>query len=1034
MGSDEDVVQLGKKLLHAMNQAGPSKISFTWWENQLMELSMAGEAFKVRMFHFVDVFPILSDSHEVARHFAEYFPSLEGVPKLFKAALAMAKSGWAPDFVIAKATEIGIGQMAKKFICGQDSAQALSSVESLRKKNLTFSMDVLGESTLSESEADQCAQTYAGLMTDLAQRARTWKPNPQADGEGEFAVPRVNVSIKISSLYSQMNPMDPVGCCRAIRDRVRPLFRLGRDLGVSITIDMEQYSYKEIVLGVFKGLLEEDEFRQFPHAGVVLQAYLRETERDLLSLIDWTRRRGTPVHVRLVKGAYWDYETVICDQKHWSPPVFTRKWQSDANYEKLSGVLLDNYRLVHPMFASHNIRSVASAMIQARQRQVPVGALEFQVLYGMGDSIAAAVSGEGYRCRVYCPFGRMIPGMGYLVRRLLENTSNDSFLLQTLQKDHDEDSLLMAPAGPPEAWHNVAPPPSAVSGAVPLHQQQDTAEGGGATTTRAGFVNIPEVDWMKEQERNAMTAALDKVKSELGKTYGLVIDGKEIVTATLRDSVNPSHFKQVIGKVSQAQAAHAQQAIEAARRAFETWRDVPAQDRVNVLVKAAEICTARKYELSAWECLEAGKPWAEAMADVEEAIDYLNYYAAEMTRLAKPLRMGNVAGEINDYFYEAKGVGVVISPWNFPLAILAGMSVAAVVTGNAVVIKPSNNTPVIGAKFMAILAEAGLPAGVANFVPGPGDTIGEQMVTSPEVNFIAFTGSRDVGLRICEQAARTPGARQGPKRVIAEMGGKNALIIDSDCDLDEAVAGTVKAAFGYAGQKCSACSRAIVLEGVYERFCDRLKEAVASLTVGPADEPGTFVPPVIDAAARESILRYIEIGKQEGRVLIERDVRSAPVRASSEVGSAPVRASFQTPDGVTTSDGFYVGPTVLVDVDAHARVAQEEIFGPVLVVIKARNLDHAIDIANDTDYALTGGVFSRSPKTLHEVRRRFRVGNLYINRPNTGAVVARQPFGGFKMSGIGSKAGGPDYLTQFVNPRTTTENTLRRGFAATETD
>ena len=980
MGSDEDVVQLGRKLLHAMNQAGPSKISFTWWENQLMELSMASEAFKVRMFHFVDVFPILSNSHEVARHFNEYFPSLEGVPKLFKAGLAMAKSGWAPDFLIAKATELGIGQMARKFICGQDSSQALSSVESLRKKNLTFSMDVLGESTLSESEADQCAQTYATLMTDLSQRARTWKPNPQTDGEGEFAVPRVNVSIKLSSLYSQMNPIDPVGCCRAIRDRVRPLFRLGRDLGTSITIDMEQYSYKEIVLGVLKGLLEEDEFRQYPHAGVVMQAYLRETERDLLSLIDWTKRRGTPIHVRLVKGAYWDYETVICDQKHWAVPVFTKKWQSDANYEKLAGVLLDNYRIVRPMFASHNIRSVASAMIQARQRQVPVGAIEFQTLYGMGDSIAAAVSGEGYRCRVYCPFGKMIPGMGYLVRRLLENTSNDSFLLQTLQKDRDEDSLLKTPAGPPED----------------------------APRKHDGFVNISEVDWMKEQERNAMTAALNKVKGELGKTYGLVIDGKQIVTSTLRDSVNPSHAKQVIGKVSQAQAAHAQQAIDAARRAFETWRDVPAQDRVNVLLKAAEISIARKYELAAWECLEAGKPWAEAMADVEEAIDYLNYYAAEMTRLAKPQRMGNVAGEINDYFYDAKGVGVIISPWNFPLAILAGMSVAAIVTGNTVVVKPSNNTPVIGAIFMEILTQAGLPAGVANFLPGPGGLVGEQMVTSPEVNFIAFTGSRDVGLRICEQAARTPGKRQGPKRVIAELGGKNALIIDSDCDLDEAVAGTVKAAFGYAGQKCSACSRAIVLEGVYERFCDRLKEAVASLRVGPADEPGTFVPPVIDPAARESILRYIEIGKTEGRVLIERD--------ASELAK----------------EGFYVGPTVLVDVDAHAHVAQEEIFGPVLVVIKAKDLDQAIDIANDTDYALTGGVFSRSPQTLHEVRRRFRVGNLYINRPNTGAVVARQPFGGFKMSGIGSKAGGPDYLTQFVNPRTTTENTLRRGFAATE--
>ncbi len=870
--------------------------------------------------------------------------------------------------------------MAKKFICGQDSDQALSSVEGLRKKNLTFSMDVLGESTLSEVEADQCAATYRSLIEDLSKRAATWKPNPLTDGEGEHAVPRVNVSIKLSSLYSQMNPIDPAGCAKAIRDRVRPLFRLARDLGVSITLDMEQYAYKPIVLGVLKGLLEEDEFRTYKHAGVVLQAYLRDCEKDMTDLIDWAKRRGTPIHVRLVKGAYWDYETVISAQRHWSPPVFTRKWQSDANYEKLSAVLLDNYKIVQPMFASHNIRSVASAMIQARKRNIPTSAIEFQTLYGMGDTIAAAVSSEGYRCRVYCPFGKMIPGMGYLVRRLLENTSNDSFLLQTLRKERDEDALLADPAGPPED----------------------------SPAQNNGFVNVPEVNWMKEEERKTMADALAKVRAELGKTYGLVIDGKNVVTPTLRDSVNPSRSKEVVGKVSQATAEHAQQAIAAARRAYETWRDVPWADRIAVLRKASEITTQRKYELAAWMVLEAGKPWAEAMADVEEGIDYFNYYASEAERMSKPQRMGNVPGEINDYFYEGKGVGIIIAPWNFPFAILAGMSMAAIVTGNAVVIKPSNNTPVIGCKFVEIMMQAGLPAGVANFLPGPGGTIGDVLVSSPETNFVAFTGSREVGLHICEQAAKTPGKRQGPKRVIAEMGGKNALIIDGDSDLDEAVAGTVKAAFGYAGQKCSACSRAIVLESVYERFCERLKEAVASLQVGPADEAGTFVPPVIDPVARESILKYIEIGKTEGKLLIERDAAEL------------------------AKQGFFVGPTVLIDVPPQARVAQEEIFGPVLVVIKAKDIDQAIDIANDTDYALTGGVYSRSPKTLHEVRTRFRVGNLYINRTNTGAVVARQPFGGFKMSGIGSKAGGPDYLTQFVNPRTTTENTLRRGFAATE--
>ena len=520
------------------------------------------------------------------------------------------------------------------------------------------------------------------------------------------------------------------------------------------------------------------------------------------------------------------------------------------------------------------------------------------------------------------------------------------------------------------------------------------------------FVNTHQVNWALDENRREMALAIEKVAAESGKTYPLIIAGKGIATSGVRESLNPSHSRQVIGRVAQAESIHVEQAFQAARRAFEAWQDTPAADRVKVLFQAADIARKRAFELAAWICLEAGKPWGEAMADVEETIDYFRYYGHEMLRLARPRHMGNVPGEVNDYFYEPRGVGVIVSPWNFPLAILAGMSSAAIVTGNTIIIKPSNNAPVVAARFMEILAQAGLPDGVANFLPGAGDAIGDMLVSSPQTNFIAFTGSRQVGMRIYGLSARTAGARQGPKRVIAEMGGKNAVIVDGDADLDEAVGGVVRSAFGYAGQKCSACSRAVVLAGVYERFCTRLTEAVRSIRIGPAEDPGTFVPPVIDAAARDSIRSYIEIGKKEGRLLVQRDV------------------------GALEAEGFYVGPAVFADVDPDARIAQEEIFGPVLCVMQAQDLDEAIEIANNSDYALTGGLFSRSPEAIQAVRRRFKVGNLYINRPITGAIVGRQPFGGLRMSGVGSKAGGPDYLTQFVNPRTITENTLRRGFAA----
>ncbi len=510
------------------------------------------------------------------------------------------------------------------------------------------------------------------------------------------------------------------------------------------------------------------------------------------------------------------------------------------------------------------------------------------------------------------------------------------------------------------------------------------------------FSNIPLADFSQAEPRKAMQDALALVEKNLGKDYPFVIGGELLHSDDKSVSLNPSHIHQEIGHLSKASTVDVGDAIAAAKEAFKSWSHTPARERAMVLLVAAEEMRRRKYELAAWQVYEEGKNWGEAEADLAESIDYLEFYAREALRLDVPLRL-DIPGETNEYFYEPRGVCVVIAPWNFPLAISAGMTTAALAAGNTIIYKPSGDSPVVGAIMVDILNRSGLPTGVLNFVPGPGGEIGDPLVSHPDVDLIAFTGSREVGLRIVRLAGDTREGQRGIKRVIAEMGGKNALIVAEDADLEAAAIGAVVSAYGYQGQKCSACSRAIVLESVYDKYLEILTEKTMQITIGPAEDPEAFFGPLINEAARKKVLRYIETGKQEGRLVLQRDV------------------------GSLAEEGYFVGPVIFADVPPRARIAQEEIFGPVLSVIRAKDVDDAIAIANDSDYALTGGAYSASRETLDRVKREFKVGNLYLNRKITGSVVNRQPFGGFKMSGIGSKAGGPDYLRQFMIPRTVTE-------------
>ena len=963
----------------------PSIFERRWWDDRILSWAMADESVKVQMFRFVDVLPMLKDHQSVSRHLQEYF---EQVNDHLPGAVRMVVDHAGPNTVLGRALSMNARsnamRMAQRFIAGSTTEEVLDSVTKLRKRGFAFSLDLLGEAVVSEPEANRYRNSYSDLLDNLADDVNGWSEDTQIDHDDRGPIPRLNVSVKLSALYSQFNPVDPIGTAEVVKKRLRTILRRARKNMAYVHVDMEQYAYKDLTLHIFKDILMEDEFRDFADVGIVVQAYLQDAESDLLKLRQWVAERGTPITVRLVKGAYWDYETVIAEQKGWPVPVFTDKWQSDANFEKLSRFLLENYETLRPAFASHNLRSLSHAIAWGRKLNVPKRAYEIQMLYGMAEDQAQLFRELGHRVRIYTPFGELIPGMAYLVRRLLENTSNDSFLRHSLAEDIPLEKLM-------------AQPTATVS--------SDQASEKTSVAAAPVFTNEPPLDFSKEEVRREFQEAVDSVREDFGRDYYLVIGGKRVETRGQLVSRNPSHKTQIVGTVGAASPDDAQEAIDAAEKAFRTWSKFDVNYRAEYLNLLVNALRERRYELAAWEVHECGKTWQEADADVAEAIDFCVYYSQQAVELLAP-REVNIAGEENTYYYRPRGVAAVIAPWNFPLAILTGMTAAAMVTGNTVIMKPAEQSSVIAAKLMEILQEIDLPDGVVNFLPGVGEEVGPVLVSSHEVDIIAFTGSRDVGLEINRTAAETDPRQTHVKKVIAEMGGKNAIIVDDDADLDEAVQGVIHSAFNYAGQKCSACSRVVVLRSIYPAFVKRLVAATRSLKVGLAEEAGTTVGPVIDEKSLERILKHIEIGKEENRLVLE----------------------YPLPDGLA-EQGYYVGPHVFADVDPSSRLAQEEIFGPVLAVLPVDDLSEAIEIVNDTDYALTAGVFSRSPANLKRCVQELEVGNLYLNRGTTGALVNRQPFGGFRMSGIGTKAGGPDYLAQFILPVNVTENTLRRGFA-----
>jgi len=992
-----EVERRGERMFELVDQHPESLFSKAGFYQRMMALSMRDEHFKVQLFRFVDVLASLRRSGDIVQHLDEYFTDMRnGFAPLVRTGVRVAKI---VPWISGQLLRWNVSGMARQFIAGKNPDDVMKTLRKRRDQKIGFTVDLLGEAVVSEKEADEYAARCLELLEHLADETQGWT-DPLGDGAELFPV--VNLSVKISALYSQMNPADPADAIAHLAPKLRPILRRARELGAFINFDMESYAHKNTTLELFKALFTDPEFRDWPHAGIVIQAYLRDAEKDLLDLIDWGRARGTRFTVRLVKGAYWDYEKIKSRQNGWSVPVYLQKPESDVNFETLTRILLENESIVTAAFGSHNVRSIAHAQALADELGIDRSRFEFQLLYGMAGPVKRALVEMDYRVREYCPVGELLPGMSYLVRRLLENTSNEGFLRAKFSENVSAQELLRDPT-------DLLPESANGAKDFEISGEDRHLRDGAPLDMPPGdtYENAPLVNFVYPENQERMHAALLHVRSQLGQKYPLVIDGEKVWTDKTIASINPSAPDEVVGHVAEAGIPEAERAVRAARQAFEKWSRTPFETRARLLERAADIMQRRRYDLSALEVYEVGKAWAEADGDIREAMDFCLFYAQQMRLIGRPRLTQHVLGEESYQHYWPRGVALVIAPWNFPMAILTGMVSAALVTGNTVIMKPAEPAAVIGAMLMEIFEEAGIPPGVLNFLPGKGSVMGAHLVDHKDVDVIAFTGSREVGLRIWESAGKTREGQRELKRVICEMGGKNAIIIDSDADLDEAIVDTIYSAFGYQGQKCSACSRLIVLEENYPRVMERLLSAAASLRVGNPEEPGITVGPVIDKTAYERIKEYIEIGKGEARL------------------------AFQRQD--VPEKGFFIPPTIFTNVHPDTRIACEEIFGPVLSVIRVRDLDDAIYVANNTDYALTSGFFSRSPANIERAKAEIVAGNVYINRSCTGAVVGRHPFGGFKMSGGGTKAGGGDYLLNFLVPRVVTENIMRHGFAPEET-
>jgi RHH-type proline utilization regulon transcriptional repressor/proline dehydrogenase/delta 1-pyrroline-5-carboxylate dehydrogenase len=942
--------ELGRALLSASGEYRPGVAERI--EDWLLTHAVADEAFRSRLLRYMDVLASLdydssgSEAKRLAReYFGDEFPDL---PRPLRWLLRVARNEHLPAPVVGETAERAAELFARRFITPPGTETISRTLGYLGNYGRYPAFDLLGEAVLSDEEAEAYAARYLELIEGLA-------GDPAAGAETIGGAAMLQVSVKLSSLTAHFSPVDPDGTIARVRPAFEAICAAARDAGVGITVDMEQYEVRDLTWDVFRSVLGRGErLEDWPHAGIVVQGYLRDALDHVNEVVSFAEERGTPFLVRLVKGAYWDYETIVADANRWEAPVHLEKAATDATFEAAAARFIAAHPSIRLAIGSHNARSHAVAEALAEEAGLPTNSLEHQTLFRTYEGMSRGLVKLGWIARDYVPVGELIPGMAYLVRRVLENSSQAGFLLQS-RSGVNADELLEAPAPT-----GTTPPTEAV----------------------ARFERAPTARWFEPGFRDAFDSALADTRARFGEHADLRADGAALPSEATVGIYSPSDpGGPAVGTVDFANLAATEEAVEAARAGQAAWGATPVAERARILRHASELLEERQHEFAAWVVHEGGRDRGDAFAEVEEAIDYLRYYASEAERLYAGL------GER----IAPRGVVGVIPPWNFPLAIPCGMTVAALAAGNAAILKPAEQTPLIAWRLVALLHEAGVPRDALVHLAGRGELVGAALAESADVAMIAFTGSRAVGTLLHEVTANVRLTGGGQKALVAEMGGKNPVLVFADADLDEAVAGILRSAFGHANQKCSAASRILIEEPVFERLRDRLVASAASLEIGAATNSATQVNPVIDREADRRLEAAAAIAREECGVLLD---------------------LFRQ-----EGDGLLHGP-LIVELPAtglsSARTGTEELFGPILVLTSFEDEAEALRLANDTAYGLTAGVFSRSPATIERVTTALEAGNVYVNRTTTGARAGVEPFGGMKMSGTGPKAGGPEYLAAFV--------------------
>jgi RHH-type proline utilization regulon transcriptional repressor/proline dehydrogenase/delta 1-pyrroline-5-carboxylate dehydrogenase len=945
---------LGRRLLDAAAAYKPDLAERI--QDWLLTHVVADPVFRGRMLRFMDVLASLDDDRggtEAKRLAREYFgDDFPALPFSLRWMMRIARDEHVPAPLVGQTARRAAELFARRFITPPGAQTIAETLRYLGDHGRYPAFDLLGEAVLSEAEAQAFTSRYLDLIAALA-------GDPAAGAQTPAGGAMLQLSVKLSSLTSQFSPLDPHGTLRRVRPAFEAICDAAERSGIGITVDMEQFEYRDLTWRIFREVLGPGaRLAAWPHAGIVVQAYLRDALDHVDEVIEFARKRGAPFQVRLVKGAYWDYETIVAAANRWPPPVHTLKAATDATFEAAAARFIHAHPALRLAVGSHNARSHAVAEALAEAAGLPANAVEHQTLFRTYEGMSRAITDLGWSSRDYVPVGELLPGMAYLVRRVLENSSQAGFLLQS-RSGADPDALL----APPDA---APPPPAAI-------------EDDGAPFERA-----PAARWFDDGFREAFEATLASLRSAPAATRTLAAAGEPLPAAETIEVRSPSDpLGAPIGTVELASVEATARAIEIARLSSPSWASTPVAERARILRAAADLLQQRHHDLAAAIVLEGGRDRADAFAEVEEAIDYLRFYALHAERLFE---------EHGDRI-APRGVVGVIPPWNFSLAIPCGMTVAALAIGNVAILKPAEQTPLVAGRLVDLLHEAGVPPDALLYLPGRGETVGAALAESPDVAMLAFTGSRAVGTLLHETVSRVTLRDGGQKALVAEMGGKNPILVFADADLDEAVAGVLRSAFGHANQKCSAASRVLVEAPIAGRFRDRLVAATRSLDVGPAHDAATEVNPVIDREAHERLAAAAATAREECEILLD---------------------LFERPAGDATLE---YGPLIVQLPTARAaatRTATEELFGPILLLMPFDEEAEAIAVANATPYGLTAGVFSRSPETIERVTAALEAGNVYVNRTTTGSRVGVEPFGGMHMSGTGPKAGSPGYLWAFT--------------------